>query len=72
MEGRTVLGHFLFGWPHLEYLDHIDDPVVLTSELVRIRTEHTTVHLHRARGPGRERRSRPIRSISLGCAGDVG
>jgi transposase InsO family protein len=40
---ESFFSHLVYDWPHL---DHIDDPVVLTTELARIRDEYNNVRLH--------------------------
>jgi len=40
---ESFFSHLVYDWPHL---DRIDDPVALTTELTRIRTEYNTVRLH--------------------------
>lgn len=40
---ESFFSHLVFDYPHL---DHIDDPVVLSTELARIRDEYNNVRLH--------------------------
>lgn len=44
---ETLFGHIKGEWPHLT---HIDDPVVLETELDRIRHEYNTIRLHQGIG----------------------
>jgi transposase InsO family protein len=44
---ETLFGHVKGEWPHLE---DIDDPAVLETELVRVRSEYNSVRLHEAIG----------------------
>jgi putative transposase len=44
---ETLFGHVKGEWPHLE---DIDDPVVLETELTRVRIEYNSVRLHEAIG----------------------
>jgi putative transposase len=44
---ESFFGHIKTEWPHLE---DIADPVVLESELARVRVEYNTVRLHEAIG----------------------
>lgn len=40
---ESFFSHLVYDWPHL---DRVDDPVVLTTELARIRDEYNSVRLH--------------------------
>jgi transposase InsO family protein len=40
---ESFFSHLVFDYPHL---DRIDDPVVLNTELARVRTEYNTIRLH--------------------------
>ena len=44
---ETLFGHVKAEWPHLE---RITDPVLLESELARVRSEYNSVRLHAATG----------------------
>ena len=44
---ESFFGHIKTEWPHLE---EITDPVVLDTELARVRTIYNTVRLHEAIG----------------------
>jgi transposase InsO family protein len=44
---ETFFGHLKSEWPHLET---IDDPVLLETELARVRIDYNTVRLHEAIG----------------------
>jgi transposase InsO family protein len=44
---ESFFSHLVYDWPHL---DHIDDPVVLNTELARVRAEYNGVRLHAAIG----------------------
>jgi transposase InsO family protein len=40
---ESFFSHLIFDYPHL---DHINDPVVLSTELARIRIEYNEIRLH--------------------------